>query len=63
MLVDFYIFFVLAGGYGSCKIFHNYPESFMVVVFFNHIQSLKQSNARVQIDINIRKVPAGKLNF
>ena len=23
---------------GHAKIFHNYPESFMVVVSFNHIQ-------------------------
>ena len=48
---------------GHAKIFHNYPESFMVVVFLITFKRLKQSNARVQIDINIRKVPAGKLNF
>ena len=28
------------GAMGHVKIFHNYPESFMVVVFFNHIQKV-----------------------
>ena len=26
------------GAMGHAKIFHNYPESSLVVVFFNHIQ-------------------------
>ena len=49
MLVDFVAIISLfwQGAMGHAKIFHNYPESFMVVISFNLIQS-----QRVQIDVN-----------